>query len=53
MKSGTQLLALHVPEVVVCVPVIQSHWTVVPTVIVVVELPLVESTKEVPPPGPT
>jgi hypothetical protein len=51
-KSGTQLLALHVPEVVVWVAESQSHSTVVPTVIVVVELPLKGSKKEMLPPCP-
>jgi hypothetical protein len=50
---GMQLLTVHVPDVVECRPVTQSHWTVVPTVIVVVSVPLTESTKVVPPPCPT
>lgn len=50
---GMQLLESQVPEVEECSPCTQSHSTIVPTGIVVVELPLEESTKLVLPLGPT
>ena len=53
VKSGTQLLAVQVPDVVECGVPCQTHSTVVPTGIVVVLVPLTESTNEKPKSNPT
>lgn len=53
IPSGTQFVALHVPDVDECGPLTQSHSRVVPTVIVLTKLPLTESTKLIPSPAPT
>ena len=42
----------HVPDVVECVPLTQTQWTVSPTRIEVVFVPLVWSTNEFAPPDP-
>jgi hypothetical protein len=52
MPSGVHP-AVHVPDVVEWIPVIQIHSTVSPTPIVDVLVPLTRSTNELPLPGPT
>ena len=49
IPSGVQLTAVQVPDVEEWSPLTHSHSTVVPTAMVVVDVPLDESTKLVPP----